>query len=367
MSGIGSTLRKYWLEIAWGVFGAANVAVIFAITSWETVPFHFIWVSLTLLYGFRVWRRTTTALVLGAVIATTGAALVWVVVQGQKGLEEVTEVPLMAAMFLVMAWHAERRQRAVEEAERAAETEHRVLDRQREFVRDASHELRTPITVARGHAELIKASVDAREQTARDVDVILDELSRLSKLSDRLLTLAGADHPGFLLFKDVPVEPLVTDTVRRWGPAVAREWLTVVDAPGSVTADRERVEAALDALIENAVNATEVGDRITLGATAEGSTLVLEVVDDGRGIEGEDLPYVFERFSRREPDRGRRSGGTGLGLAIVKAIVDAHGGTVEVRSQPGRGTSFRMRLPRYVDTGHDAERAVAPTPISSAT
>lgn len=366
MSGIGSTLRKYWLEIAWGVFGAANVAVIFAITSWETVPFHFIWVSLTLLYGFRVWRRTTTALVLGAVIATTGAALVWVVVQGQKGLEEVTEVPLMAAMFLVMAWHAERRQRAVEEAERAAETEHRVLDRQREFVRDASHELRTPITVARGHAELIKASVDAREQTARDVDVILDELSRLTKLSDRLLTLAGADHP-VLLFKDVPVEPLVTDTVRRWGPAVAREWLTVVDAPGSVTADRERVEAALDALIENAVNATEVGDRITLGATAEGSTLVLEVVDDGRGIEGEDLPYVFERFSRREPDRGRRSGGTGLGLAIVKAIVDAHGGTVEVRSQPGRGTSFRMRLPRYVDTGHDAERAVAPTPISSAT
>lgn len=365
MSGIGSTLRKYWLEIAWGVFGAINVVVIFAISNWETVPFHFIWVTLTLLYGFRVWRRTTTALVLGAVIVTTGAALIWVVEKGQKGWDEVTEVPLMAAMFVVMAWHAERRQRAVEEAERAAETERRVLDRQREFVRDASHELRTPITVARGHTELIKASVDAGGQTARDIDVILDELARLSKLSDRLLTLAGADHPGFLLFRDVPVEPLVSDTARRWGPAGAREWLTVVDAPGSVTADRERVEAALDALIENAVNATQAGDRITLGATVEGSGLILEVSDDGRGIEAEDLPHVFERFSRQEPDRGRKSGGTGLGLAIVKAIVDAHGGTVEVRSQPGRGTLFRIRLPRY--TGHDAERSVEATPIRSVT
>jgi signal transduction histidine kinase len=182
-----------------------------------------------------------------------------------------------------------------------------------------------------------------------------------------LLTLAGADHPGFLLFKQVAVEPLVTDTARRWGPAVAREWVTMVDAPGSLTADRERVEAALDALIENAVNATEVGDRISLGATAEGSTLVLEVADDGCGIAAEDLPYVFEPFSRREPDRGRRSGGTGLGLAIVRAVVEAHGGTVEVRSRAGRGTSFRMRLPRYTNTDHDVEQAVAPTPIRSAT
>ena len=349
MSGIGSIWRRYWVEIAWAAFSAACVVVVLTLSAWETVPFHLIWVSLTLLYGFRVWRSSTTAVVLGVVMATTGAALAFVVVHGQKAIDEVAEVPLMASMFLVMAWHAQRRQRAVEEASRSAETERRVLDRQREFVRDASHELRTPITVARGHAELIRET--ARDpQTIRDVDVILDEMGRLSKLSDRLLMLAAADHPGFLVFDDVAVGPLVDETISRWGPTARRGWSASADAaPGVVVADRERLEAALDALIENAVNATSDGGRISLSATAHGGTLTLEVSDDGDGIETVDLPQVFERFSRRERDRARRSGGTGLGLAIVKAIVEAHDGAVDVESAPGSGTTFRIRLPRYRD------------------
>jgi signal transduction histidine kinase len=346
VSGIGSTLRRHWIEVAWAAFSAGCVVVVFAVSQWETIPFHLIWVSLTLLYGFRVWRSGTTAVVLGVVMATTAVALTVSVVRGQKAIDEVAEVPLMATMFLVMAWHAHRRQRAVEEARLAAETEHRVLDRQREFVRDASHELRTPITVARGHAELIRASIDD-EQAARDVDVILDELGRLSRLSDRLLTLAAADHPGFLLFEEVPVEPFVAATIRRWGPAEPRVWQATVDASGTVSADRERLEAAIDALIENAVNATGVGGRIDLAAKGEGDTLLLEVSDDGSGIAAEELPHVFERFSRAGHDRSRGSGGTGLGLAIVEAIVDAHGGTVEAASRLGSGATFRIRLPRY--------------------
>jgi two-component system OmpR family sensor kinase len=348
MSDIGSTLRKHWVEIAWAVFSGLCVAVVLVLSRWETVPFHLIWVSLTLLYGFRVWRSSTTAVVLGVVMATTGAALAFVVVHGQKNIDEVAEVPLMASMFLVMAWHAQRRQRAVEEASRSAETERRVLDRQREFVRDASHELRTPITVARGHAELIR-EITRDEQTVRDIDVILDEMGRLSKLSDRLLTLAGADHPGFLAFDDVPVEPLVTETIRRWGPAARREWASATDASGVVVADRERLGAAMDALIENAVNATIEGGRISLSVRAVGGTLLLEVSDDGDGIAADDLPQVFERFSRRQRDRARGSGGTGLGLAIVKAIVEAHDGSVEVESASESGTTFRVRLPRYRD------------------
>ena len=360
MSGIGSTLREHWVEIAWAAFSGLCVAVVLTLSRWETVPFHLIWVSLTLLYGFRVWRSSTTAVVLGVVMATTGAALAFVVVHGQKEIDEVAEVPLMASMFLVMAWHAQRRQRAVEEASRSAETERRVLDRQREFVRDASHELRTPITVARGHAELIRETA-RDEQTVRDVDVILDEMGRLSKLSDRLLMLAGADHPGFLAFDEVRVEPLVTETIRRWGPTARREWASATGASGVVVADRERLGAALDALIENAVNATVEGGRISLSAGAEGGTLVLEVSDDGDGIAADDLPQVFERFSRRERDRARGSGGTGLGLAIVKAIVVAHDGTVDVESVPESGTTFRIRLPRYRDA------VAAPLPASHGT
>jgi len=357
MSGIGSIWRRYWVEIAWAVFSAACVVVVLTLSAWETVPFHLIWVSLTLLYGFRVWRSSTTAVVLGVVMATTGAALAFVVVHGQKAIDEVAEVPLMASMFLVMAWHAQRRQRAVEEASRSAETERRVLDRQREFVRDASHELRTPITVARGHAELIRDTT-SDPQTVRDVDVILDEMGRLSKLSDRLLMLAGADHPGFLVFDDVPVGPLVDETIGRWGPTARRAWSASAHATGVVVADRERLEVALDALIENAVNATSDGGRISLSASADEGILTLEVSDDGHGIETGDLSHVFDRFSRRERDRARRSGGTGLGLAIVKAIVDAHDGTVDVESAPGAGTTFRIRLPRYRDSRPITDRSV---------
>jgi signal transduction histidine kinase len=336
------------LEIAWGVFALANLAVIVALDQFATVPFHFIWVSLTLLYGLRVWRARTTGIVLGLVMISTAAVLTWAVVRGDERIDELTEVPLMAAMFVAMVWHAHRRQRAVEEAKRAAATEHRVLDRQREFVRDASHELRTPITVARGHVELLRSGLRG-EQSASDLEVIIDELDRLSRLTDRLLTLAGADHPEFLVLRPISVRDLLEQTRRRWEAAAARDWRTEPTAGGTVFGDRERIEVALDALIENAVHATADGERITLASRMDDQSLVLEVADGGRGIDARDLGHVFERFSRREHDRGRRSGGTGLGLAIVRAIAEAHGGSAEVQSEPGRGATFRIRLPRYRD------------------
>ncbi len=346
MSGIGSTLRRHWVEIAWGVFSGAAVAFILVMTRWETIPFHLIWVSLTLLYGFRVWKTSTTAVVLGAVIAATGAALVWTVIRGHEALDEVAEVPLMASMFLAMAWHAKRRQRAVEEAERSAATERRVLDRQRGFVRDASHELRTPITVARGHAELIRTMSDDPRSSA-DAEVIMSELDRLSRLSDRLLTLAAADHPSFLSPERASVPELLSETAARWGPAVDRELIVASGAEGTVTIDRRRIEAALDALIENAVRATEPGSAIELTSTAEGTDVLLAVSDHGVGIGADELPHIFDRFSRRDRDRGRGTGGTGLGLAIVEAIVEAHGGTVSAESRLGVGTIIRMRLSGY--------------------
>jgi two-component system OmpR family sensor kinase len=348
VSGIASTFRKHWLEIAWGVFALANLGVIVALDQFETVPFHFIWVSLTLLYGLRVWRARTTGIVLFLVMASTGAALTWTVIRGDERIDEITEVPLMAAMFVAMVWHAHRRQRAIEEAKRAAATERRVLDRQRMFVQDASHELRTPITVARGHVELLRSGVRGAE-SASDLDVIIDELDRLSRLTDRLLTLAGADHPAFLVLGPIDVPDLIDGTIRRWEAAASRDWHAHAVAAGTVFGDRERIEVAIDALIENAVHATHDGDRISVRSRVDEQSLVLEVSDGGPGIAAEDVAHLFERFSRRERDRARRSGGTGLGLAIVKAIAEAHGGTADAQSEAGRGATFRIRLPRYRD------------------
>jgi two-component system OmpR family sensor kinase len=352
------------VEIAWGAFAVVNVAVILAVSRWETIPFHFVWVSLTLVYGFRRWRLRTTMVLLLVVIAATGAALTWSIVRGHEGPDELAEVPLMAAMFLAMVWHAERRQSAVEEARRLAESEHQLLIAQREFVRDASHELRTPITVARGHAELIRAT-DGDGQVAEDADVVLDELGHLSKLSERLLLLATAGHPAFLSSGPVDVEAFLEGLARRWIPTAPRDWQIRIGARGSILADRERLETAVDALLENALAATNVGATVALACRATVEELLIEVGDEGVGIPVQDLPRIFDRFSRVQEHRGRANGGTGLGLSITKAIVEAHGGSIDVDSEPGRGTIFRIVLPGF-RRAEGQPRSTGPAAISSA-
>jgi signal transduction histidine kinase len=280
------------------------------------------------------------------------------VVRGNERLDELTEVPLMAAMFVAMVWHAHRRRAAIEETNRLAESEHRLLEGQRGFVRDASHELRTPITVARGHAELIRDS-GVNGQVASDAGVVLDELGRLSRLSERLLILTAADDPGFLSETDIEVEPLVVGLMRRWSPTAERRWQVRVAVEGTIYADRERLETALDALMENAVKATDEGSSILVGSRGDGHRLVLEVTDEGRGISAEDLPRIFEPFSKIEPDRARKNGGTGLGLSIAKAIVDAHGGSIAVESDEGRGTTFRISLPGFRPNLDQVDEGVA--------
>jgi signal transduction histidine kinase len=270
----------------------------------------------------------------------------------------------MAAMFLAMVWHAERRQAAVEEARRLAESEHQLLMAQREFVRDASHELRTPITVARGHAELILAT-DAEGQVGEDASVILDELEHLSKVSERLLLLTTAGHPGFLSKEPVEVGSFLEGLIRRWAPTAPREWRVRIGVRGTVLADRDRLETALDALLENAVAATEHGAAIALSCRASGEELLLEVGDTGVGIHDEDLPRIFDRFSRVQEHRARTNGGTGLGLSITKAIVEAHGGSIDVESEPGRGTTFRILLRGFRPADAQRRAAVSAT-ISSA-
>ncbi len=352
MPGTRSRIARRWPDLAWGAFAAVNLAVMVRWHDWQTVPFHFVWVSLTLLYGFRAWRRGSTAAVLAVVTVTTGYALARTVQITGDGLDELTEVPLMLAMFLAMMWHADRRDAALEQVRRSAE-------REREFIRDASHLLRTPITIARGHAELLVAGADG--QAREDADVVVGELKRLSRISDRLLMLAAADHAQFTSVRPLCLRSLLDATVQRWAAAAPRNFVADVALTGVLQADEERLVCALDAVIENAVKATAPGDTIIVRARAEEDSALLEVIDLGRGIPEEALPRIFDRFARQP----HRDGGTGLGLPIVKAIAEAHGGSVFVRSRLGAGTSVALRLPGYSEGSapHAAAVGAAPAPV----
>jgi signal transduction histidine kinase len=310
------------------------------IPTWETVPFHFIWVSITILYGFRVWRSGPTVLILVAVMTTTGVAIFADYQRGAQPLDELTEVPLMAAMFAAMVWHARRRLAATRQIERVSESNRRLIERQRNFIQDASHELRTPITVALGHAELIQGSADGTQR--EDAAVVVEELTRLRRLSDRLLLLATAEDPDFVDIQPVEVDDIVLDTLRRWAP-IQRHWRVGSMVGATVKGDRDRLALAVDALVENAVKHTRPDQAIELSAREQGGMVVIAVADEGTGIDAADVNRLFERFSRGGSAEG---GGSGLGLAIVTAIVAAHGGSARARPRPSGGSVFELLLPR---------------------
>jgi two-component system, OmpR family, sensor kinase len=338
MSAIASWARSHKPEIAWAVFSAVNFAVLVELVQYETVPFHFVWVSLTLLYGYRVWGPGATFAVLAAVCLLSTLTMGYVVTHGPQGIDELTEVPLMSAMFVAMVWHARRRQSALDELNRAS-------DREREFVRDASHQLKTPIAIARGLAELIRddSGWDSPHRRS-DVADLVEELDRLGELAEDLLLLATAERPGTLVLGPVDVEDLVVSAARRWSRTAERAWSVEVAVEGVVHADRARLDGALDAVIENALQATEPSDVISLGVRAVDMDAVVEVRDTGRGIPLAVLPRVFDRFASVGPE-GEHRRGTGLGLPIARAIAQAHGGSLSIRSLVGRGTVATFRLP----------------------
>jgi two-component system OmpR family sensor kinase len=334
---------RYRVELLWLAFAAVNYVAMIAWASWETIPFHFVWISLTFLYGFRVWPMRGTLILLAGVMVMTTASIGLDAFDGIQLWGELFEVPLMAAMFLAMVWHARRRVEALRIAEERAEQRHSMLERQERFIHDASHELRTPVTIARGHLELLRGQGEA----APEVDVALDELGRIDAIIGRLLLLAGADQPDFVLTDEIELGPLLEDVFMRWSELAPRAWRLGSLAPGRLLVDAERLRAALDALLENAVKYSQPHAAIELRARRDGPGLVsIEVEDEGCGVPDEALARIFDRFARADSARTRSEGGVGLGLAIVDAIAKAHRGGCTVTST-NEGSIFALRLPNF--------------------
>ncbi|GAA1263685.1 putative sensor histidine kinase PhoR [Planotetraspora silvatica] len=225
-------------------------------------------------------------------------------------------------------------------------------ERMRRFMADASHELRTPLTSIRGFAEL------ARQQRSQDplrlVRRIEDEAARMGLLVDDLLLLARLDQERPLERRPVDLLSLAAGAVLDAQTLAPDREIDLVrldgsDQPVYVLGDETRLRQVIGNLMRNALKHTPAGTafRVGVGVTPETEqAAVLEVTDEGPGLSREDAERVFERFYRADPARSRSdSGGTGLGLSIAAALVQAHGGTITAESEPGHGTTFRVRLP----------------------
>lgn len=244
-----------------------------------------------------------------------------------SGRIEVTgsdEVALLARSFNAMVGRLER-----------------AFATQQAFLSDAGHELRTPITIVRGHLELMGDDPDERRET---IALVTDELDRMNRMVDDLLMLARAERPDFLQLAEVDVAAMMTDIHHKASALGPREWVLGEVAPAVVRADPQRLTQALMQLVQNAVQFTGPGDRIELSATVCGDRLSLAVRDAGAGVDPADRERIFERFTRGRTDRPRGDG-AGLGLAIVAAIATAHRGSVTVAGAPGAGATFTLVIP----------------------
>lgn len=339
---------RYRVELLWAAFAIANFAAMIAWPTWRMIPFHLVWISLTIVYGFYVWPARITlallALVLGATVLAFG-------VDDWHDLMVSAELyPLLAAMFLAMVWHSRRRVEAQHVSEQRAAELRSLLERQERFIHDASHELRTPVTIARGHLELL-------ERRAPEVDVALEELQRVDAIIERLLVLATAAQPDFVRREELELEPSLEEILVRWSGVAPRAWRLGSVTPGRLLADGDRLRTALDALIENAIKYSEPGTAIELRARPATGGVLIELEDEGCGIAEEALSRIFDRFARADSARTRAAGGAGLGLAIVDAIAKAHGGTCTV-SSTDTGTTFALWLPCFTP------ESSAPAPLT---
>jgi signal transduction histidine kinase len=297
------------LDLTWALLWVLGLGCILIYARWDAVPWHYVWIALALV------------------------------------------------MFGLLMRQARRRQAADTERARVSEENVRLLAAQRRFLQDASHELRTPITIALGHAELLARELTDRRHS-RDIHLVVGELTRLKSLAERLLLIAASENPDFLRPEPVQLDEFLAEVLRRWRPAAQRRWQLGRLDSATVSADRERLGLAVDALLENAVQHTGAGDAIRLSVRGAGHSPFAHLIveDAGAGIAPAELAHIFDRFRSGPSAGGPR--GTGLGLALVRAIAHGHGGEVLVGSTPGAGSKFEIVLP--ADSAMSAGLAPAP-------
>ena len=275
------------------------------------------------------------------VTVATGGVLLARAWTGVIAWEETAEIPLMSLLMVLMVWHAQRRQSALAAVTLMAGRERELAQDRERLTRLTSHEMRTPLTIARGYVELLLAG-DLDEARRRDLAVVDDELDRLTRVTERLVRAIRLQ--GDADVEQVDLDLVLRQTAERWAPVAQRRW--VVDAhAGTYDGSVERMRASLDTLIENALRYTVTGDVIRLTGSRDRGVVTVGVADSGAGlsptqvraINGTDHPLA-------QTPRDALSQ-TGLGLGLVRGVLAARGGRLLAGTAPEGGALLLMEFP----------------------
>ena len=225
----------------------------------------------------------------------------------------------------------------------------RVFESQRRFVGDAAHELKTPLTAMKGNLEVALQRERSSEEYRDMLSTTLGQVEHLTRLVKSLLTLTqfSGEHPP-IDRKPVLLEPLLKELVSELSVLAEEKgclFTARIQEVPKILGDAGQLKQLVINLLDNAIRHTSQGESVTVTLQSSENTVLLTVEDTGSGIGTEHLPHIFTRFYRADRARDRESGGTGLGLAIAKEIVLAHHGTINVRSEVGKGSAFTVSLP----------------------
>ena len=218
---------------------------------------------------------------------------------------------------------------------------HNIFVSQRELLNDVGHELRTPITIVRGHLELMGSDPQEQEET---MAIVFDELDRMNRLVNNLIVLAKAERLDFLQEETIDIADFTTEIYNKMIMLAQRDWQLDNKGLGKFVGDRQRLTQAMLNLVENAIQHTTTGDRIILGSQTSSNSVSFWIEDSGQGFASGEGKFIFQRFARSYHSRNLYEG-QGLGLSIVQAIVQAHQGQVEAQGELGKGATFTIILP----------------------
>jgi signal transduction histidine kinase len=348
--------------LQWLVVAALCTFMMWARPGEETAPYHVAWAAFALLYGLAPWPTWQTSGGLGAFTVVTGAILVHRAATAVIPWQEIAEVPLMLLLMLLMVWHVRRRQLALADVTVLAARE-REESRSRELLTQrTSHEMRSPLTIARGYLEVLMGRPRDPEELA-ELRTVDEELARLTRVCERLVRQLRVH--GDVEQTAFDADAVLVQAVRRWSTVADRNWVVSAHA-GTIHGSTERLRACLDTVIENAIRYTGPHDTIRVFGSrdAVASTTSIGVADSGPGLSKDLVEAVNGAQGPGRPlERVRDElSQTGLGFGLVLEVLGRRGGLLRLGRAPEGGALITMVSPvrsRVAPTAGESDEVVA--------